>query len=106
MKKLLFTLILFTQLLSAQSTWNITGKLTEAGSTEPVIGATIMIQETSEGTISDLDGNFTLQLPANATLIIQMIGYKKTEYKVKSNNEIFLKTIVPSRKMNKLYNRK
>ena len=87
MRKLLFILLAFTQLLSAQSTWNITGHLTEVGSTEPVIGATIMIQETSEGTISDLDGNFALEVPINATLIIQMIGYKTTEHRVSSNNE-------------------
>lgn len=88
MKKLLFTLFIFSQIISAQSTWNITGTLIEEGSSEPVIGATIMIQETSDGTISDLDGKFSLQVPTNATLIVQMIGYETTEYKVTRNNEV------------------
>lgn len=95
MKKLLFTLLLTTQIISAQSNWNITGKLSEEGNGEPVIGATIMIQETKEGTISDLDGNFSLAAPANATLIIQMIGYTTTEYKISSNNEVINLSIAP-----------
>jgi len=89
MKKLLLTLLFFTQLAFAQSSWTVTGQLTEAGNGEPVIGATIMIQETSEGSISDLDGKFSLSnVPPNATLIIQMIGYKTTKYQVSQNNEI------------------
>jgi len=95
MKKLLFTLLIFSQVISAQDTWNITGKLIEEGNNEPVIGATIMIQETKEGTISDLDGSFALQVPANATLIIQMIGYKTTEYKVSSDNEVVNINVAP-----------
>ncbi len=82
-------------MLSAQSVWNITGHLMEKDSSEPVIGATIMIQETKEGTISDLDGNFALQVPMNATLIIQMIGYTTTEYKVSSDNETINLNIAP-----------
>ncbi len=88
MKKLLFTLLIFTQVSMAQSEWNISGKLLET-SGEGVIGATIMVKETSEGTISDLDGNFSLSgVPINATLIVQMIGYKTSEYKVSRNNEV------------------
>ncbi|MDA3852697.1 MAG: SusC/RagA family TonB-linked outer membrane protein, partial [Bacteroidales bacterium] len=95
MKKTLFALLIFSQILSAQSAWNITGQLMEEGSTEPVIGATIMIQETKEGTISDLDGNFSLQVPINATLLIQMIGYTTTTYKVSSNHEVIKLNIAP-----------
>ena len=41
----------------------------------PIIGASIKIDGTTTGTITDLDGNFTLQVPTNAKLSISYIGY-------------------------------
>lgn len=41
----------------------------------PIIGASIKIDGTTTGTITDLDGNFTLQVPENAKLNISYIGY-------------------------------
>ncbi|WP_424451763.1 carboxypeptidase-like regulatory domain-containing protein, partial [Petrimonas mucosa] len=37
---------------------------------DPVIGATIQVKGTSQGTVSDIDGNFTLSAPAGGTLIV------------------------------------
>lgn len=46
----------------------------------PIIGATIIEKgNTTNGTVTDLDGNFTLRLPANATLIVSYIGYTSQE---------------------------
>ena len=42
---------------------------------EPVIGANIKAQGTDTGTITDLDGNFSLVIPASAKLEISFIGY-------------------------------
>ena len=90
MKKIIFLLLSLSQFVLAQNNWSISGKLSEASTGEPVFGATIMIKETAEGTISDIDGSFSLtKVPANATLVVQMIGYKKTEYKVSQNRQIF-----------------
>lgn len=49
---------------------------------EPVIGATIKVQGTSNGTISDIDGNFSLDALPDATLEISYIGYKTQIVKV------------------------
>lgn len=43
---------------------------------EPIIGASIMIKGTSQGTVTDLDGNFTLDVPKDAPLEISYIGFK------------------------------
>jgi TonB-linked SusC/RagA family outer membrane protein len=52
----------------------ITGKVTdEAG--EPVIGANIIEKGTTNGTVTDVDGNFSLQVAENAVLQISYIGY-------------------------------
>lgn len=54
------------------------------GTGEPVIGANIMVKGTTNGTITDIDGNFTLN-NAKGTLVISFIGYKTQEIAVKGN---------------------
>ena len=46
----------------------------EAG--EPIIGATVKVQGTSEGAITDMDGNFSVKAASNATLNVSYIGYE------------------------------
>lgn len=43
---------------------------------EPVIGASVVVDGTSEGTITDIDGNFLLQVPVGKKITISYIGYK------------------------------
>ena len=49
---------------------------------EGVIGANVMIKGTNTGVITDLNGNFSIEAPANATLVISYIGYKTQEVPV------------------------
>ena len=49
---------------------------------QPLIGATIKVKGTSTGVATDLDGNFQLDVPANATLIVSYVGYKDREVAV------------------------
>lgn len=42
----------------------------------PVVGASILIKETSLGVITDLDGRFTLKVPVGATLVVSYVGYE------------------------------
>ena len=46
---------------------------------EPIIGANIMEKGTSNGTITDFDGKFTLNVSNKATLVISYIGYTTQE---------------------------
>lgn len=48
---------------------------------EPVIGANILVKGTTMGTITDIDGNFTLDAPQNSIIEISFIGYKTVETK-------------------------
>jgi len=57
---------------------------------EPVIGATIQIKGTSQGTVTDFDGNFTLTAPANGTLVISYVGYESQEVAVRANVRVVL----------------
>ena len=48
---------------------------------EPVIGANVLVKGTTNGAITDLDGNFVLNAPQNSTIVVSFIGYKTVEVK-------------------------
>lgn len=59
---------------------------------EPVIGATIQVKGTSNGTVTDFDGNFTLSAPAGGTLVVSYVGYVTQEVAVNANVRIVMRT--------------
>ncbi|MFA5649915.1 MAG: carboxypeptidase-like regulatory domain-containing protein [Proteiniphilum sp.] len=74
-KQLILILFLLPALLFSQETINVKGVIVD-GKGEPVIGATIIQEEDSSvGTISDVDGQFSLSVPANSSIEISYIGY-------------------------------
>ena len=60
---------------------------------EPVIGASVKVQGTNDGSITDLDGNFTVKADPNATLTITYVGYVPETVKLggKTNITVVLK---------------
>ena len=80
MRKLTFLLaclfLVGVGLVHAQSK-SISGKVFSVDDGQPVIGATILVRGTTQGTITDVDGNFKLNMPENAkTLVISYVGMK------------------------------
>ncbi|WP_026473567.1 SusC/RagA family TonB-linked outer membrane protein [Alkaliflexus imshenetskii] len=76
--KSFFTLLLLlmgTNTLMAQSV-TVRGTVTEAGSREPIPGVNVIIEGTTQGTITDIDGNYQLNADGNATLVYSFIGYQ------------------------------
>jgi TonB-linked SusC/RagA family outer membrane protein len=57
---------------------------------EPVIGATIQIKGTSQGTVSDIDGNFNLSAPAGGTLVISYVGMQTQEVPVSASVRVVM----------------
>lgn len=55
---------------------------------EPIIGANVIVKGTDEGTITDVDGNFTLQASEHAVLQITYIGYMVNEVAVKKQTQL------------------
>ena len=66
----------------SQST--VKGSVKDA-SGEPIIGASVLINGTSNGTVTDLDGNFSLSVQPGQTLTISYIGYKKQQVTAQDN---------------------
>ena len=61
---------------------------------EPIIGATIKRPGASTGTITDVDGHFTIDVPEGSTLQISYIGYEDREVRASANMNITLKSNV------------
>ena len=57
---------------------------------QPVIGANIVVEGTTNGTITDLDGNFSLQVPENAELRVSYIGYLDQRVKVGKSTSLHI----------------
>lgn len=66
----------------------ITGKVTDKNG-EPIIGATILVKGTSQGTVTDMDGNYTLQnVPEDAILQFTYVGMETQEIPAKGKTVI------------------
>ena len=92
--RLLISLTLFLLLLGNQSMAQVEvkGVVTDDSTGEPLIGATILVKDTSKGTITDLDGEFSITVDdENDLLVISYAGFKKIEVKVQPNMQISLK---------------
>ncbi|MBR4366796.1 MAG: SusC/RagA family TonB-linked outer membrane protein, partial [Bacteroidaceae bacterium] len=81
------TLIFASTLLYAQT--GITGTVED--DMGPVIGATVMEKGTSNGTVTDLDGNFTINVKEGTILVISYIGYEKQEVAAKNGMNVVMK---------------
>ena len=81
----LFLLCLFPLGALAQSL--IKGTVKDV-SGDPIIGASVKVQGAKGGTITDFDGNFSLQADNNATLVITYIGYTSETIKVNGRNNL------------------
>lgn len=75
------SLLSATNLYSQQNLIRITGKVID-GNGDPVIGATIRVKNGTEGAITNIDGEYSIQAPRNGTLVYTYIGFKDMEEKV------------------------
>ena len=79
-------LLFLSLLLSPPLLWgqnhSIKGQIVDAKSNKPLIGVNITVEGTSNGTISDVDGHFTLTATPDAVLKISYIGYREILLKV------------------------
>ena len=69
---------------------SVTGKVVASEDGEPVIGASIKVAGTNTGTVTDVDGNFSLNVPAGSKLEITYIGMNPQTVKASSNMKIAL----------------
>lgn len=80
------SLMLCISVILAQ-TKHLTGAISDE-SGEPVIGASVMLKGTTTGTVTDIDGGFSLNVPEDGILVISYIGYQSQEIPVAGRNSI------------------
>ncbi|RHU25622.1 MULTISPECIES: SusC/RagA family TonB-linked outer membrane protein [Parabacteroides] len=68
-----------------QQAKKVSGVVTDSAG-EPIPGANVVQKGTTNGTVTDLDGKYTLDVPNNATLVVSFIGYTTQEVKVGSQS--------------------
>ncbi len=61
---------------------NVTGTVIAEADKFPIIGANVLVKGTTVGTVTDIDGRFSLEVPVNSTLVISYIGCVTQEIKI------------------------
>ena len=89
MKKLFFLFLFWGIALTVFSqNIQIKGVIVGGQDSEPLPGVNVVVKGTTNGTITDLDGQFTLNAPSDCILSISYVGYKSQEVSVKGNRSL------------------
>ena len=83
-----FLVTLLSTIMYAQQ--EITGNVVDPEG-EPIIGATVMEKGTSNGVITDIDGNFKMKVAAGTTLVFSYIGFNTQELPAQNGMQVQLK---------------
>ena len=70
----------------AQQEKRVTGTVTSEG--EPLPGVSVQVKGASSGTITDIDGNYSIEAPTNGTIVFRFVGLRTVEQAVNNRNVI------------------
>jgi len=68
----------------------VTGLVTDASTGEPLVGASVIIEGTTRGTSTGLDGRFSIEVGKNASITVSFLGYKPRTLDVRSATELLV----------------
>jgi len=74
----------------AGQTQSVVNGVVRDASGEPIVGANVVVKGTSNGTITDADGRFSIEASKGATLVVSYVGYNATEVAAASNLSVTL----------------
>ena len=81
--------IVLTQEEKKNDARQITGIVLDKATNEPVIGASVVVKGTNKGTITDLDGNFSIDATTGQYIQISYLGYETYEQRVSANSDSY-----------------
>ena len=87
---LLFALTIFSLGMFAQNR-AVSGTISDANTGEALIGVSVVVKGSTVGTVTDVDGKFTLSATPSSTLVISYVGYTKQEVKVDNQTNLLIK---------------
>ena len=88
-KRLILSFLTLMVAMTMQAQQEISGNVVDSEG-EPIIGATVMEKGTSNGVITDIDGNFRMKVQAGATLVFTYIGYQTQELPAQNGLQVVL----------------
>ena len=86
-RKLSFTVCFLALSVFAFAQQRVTGTVTDAAG-EPVIGASVVVEGTTTGTTTGVNGQYSLTVPAKSTLVFSFLGYKEVKVEVAGKTSI------------------
>src|SRR5574344_1128646 len=89
---LVFLACMFLSLGMAMAQIRVSGTVTSSDDGEPVVGASILVQGTKTGTVTDVDGKFTLDVQANKQLTVSYVGMESMTVSAKPEMKIVMKS--------------
>ena len=87
-KNLLLMVFVLLSSFTVVYSQTVSGVVTDSKTGDPIIGANILIKGTSTGTITDLDGGYSIDAQEGQTLVISYIGFNNQEVVVGSSSTI------------------
>jgi len=105
--KRLILLSLFLSLAFVGRSWAqgraVSGKVLDASTNEGLPGASVLVKGTSLGTATNADGNYTLQVPDDATtLVFKQLGYNSTERPIGASKTVDVALTVDTKQLNEV----
>jgi hypothetical protein len=83
---LIFLMALFSLPSFAQN--QVKGAVTDSSTGEPLVGVNLLVEGTSRGTITDVEGNYTIEAPSDGVLVLSFIGFKTMEIPINGRSII------------------
>lgn len=91
MKKMvcIFAILFFAGMMGVQAQRVVSGKVTSSDDGSPLPGVSVVVKGTTLGTVTNMDGNYSLQVPQNAqALMYSFVGYRTHEAAIETRSQI------------------
>ena len=85
---ILIVLLFQTNIIAQEDIIEVHGTVTDADSAIPIPGANVIQKGTTNGVVTNFDGEYTIEVPANAILVFSYLGYADEEVEVDGDEEI------------------
>jgi TonB-linked SusC/RagA family outer membrane protein len=95
----LVLLCLFLVNIAFAQNVTLRGKVTDGTTGETLIGVSVVVKGTQQGTQTDVNGAFTLQAPSGSTLVISYVGYATQQVVATAGNPVSVKLIASSNEL-------
>ncbi|MBN2175202.1 MAG: TonB-dependent receptor [Bacteroidales bacterium] len=87
-KLILLISLLFVSFMTFAQSGPVTGKVTDASNGQTLPGVTILVKGTTNGTTTDIDGNYTINVTSGDTLVFSFIGFQSQEIAAMPNTTL------------------